>query len=82
MLRLNFLSLVYKIFLTMPGPNAPAQPRSIRIADGMYVDMHSEAETRVGYISTVGVLNEVIKRQTWSVFCGAPFWRSRNALGD
>ena len=51
MLRLNFLSLVYKIFPTMPGPNALAQPRSIRIEDGMYVDMHSEAETRVGYIS-------------------------------
>ena len=31
--------------------NALAQPRSIRIEDGMYVDMHSEAETRVGYIS-------------------------------
>ena len=50
MLRLNFLSLVCKIFLTMPWPDALAWPRFIRIAGGMYVDMDNEAETQVGYI--------------------------------
>ena len=54
MLRLSFLSLVCKIFLTMPGPNGLALPRFIR----------TRQKHELAIFSTVGVLNEMSHEAT------------------